>query len=292
MPLTIRSVLVLAALCSSLLPARNAGAQQNARKNSAPPSAAGAACVRAYEQAQEQRQSGKLLQARGALESCARDECPGFIRSDCVAWYGEVQSELPTVVFAARSEGRDLADVRVSAGQRVLTSRVDGKPIELDPGEYDLEFSALTMQSVRQHVVVLRGERNRLLRVELVPLQRPHSSIRAVAPEAERAWLLPGIFGGVAVLGLSSFGAFGAWGRSAESKLESTCSPRCSPDQISGVRTKYLIADVSLGMSVASLGLAAWLALSAGGEQRAAHSSPLDVRASTDGLRASYRGAF
>jgi hypothetical protein len=45
-----------------------------------------AECARAYEEGQELRKSGQLLSARTALQSCARDDCPGFIRSDCAAW--------------------------------------------------------------------------------------------------------------------------------------------------------------------------------------------------------------
>jgi hypothetical protein len=104
--------------------------------------------------------------------------------------------------------------------------------------------------------------------------------------------VLPAVFGGVAVLGLAGFAVFGTRGRSAESRLQTTCSPHCSEDQISSVRTQYAVADVSLGVGLASLGLAAYFALRSSPEQRAPQTSSFDVQASPRALSASYQGAF
>jgi hypothetical protein len=288
MSLKARYTIALLTLVS--LPIRPASAEESDTNEPAT-----AACVSAYEQAQEQRHHGKLLEARVQLQACARDSCPEFIRKDCVAWHGEVQAEVPTIVFTARSAGRDLTEVRVSLGQRELASRIDGQAIELDPGEYDLKFTAPGMQPLAQHVLISRGERNRLQRAELVPLSNVATAAGQAAtlpPPSQRSWVLPGVFAGVAVLGLSSFAAFGAWGHSAESTLKTTCSPNCSRDQISEVQTKYAVADISLAVGVASLGLATYFALSSSPQRRTGQSSPFDVQASAHGLSASYRGAF
>lgn len=294
MSLKIRSTVIMVAVCAwSVSPAR--AAESDASEASEVADVASAECVRAYEKAQEQRHHGKLLDASTQLQACARDACPAFIRKDCAAWYGEVQAEIPTVVFTARSAGRDLTDVRVLLGTRELASRIDGQAVELDPGEYDFEFKAPGMKPLTQHVLISRGERNRLQRAELLPLSAPaeadHSAAR-VPPRFERSWLLPGVFGTLGVLGLSSFAVFGVWGHSAESKLETSCAPDCSQSQIANVRTKYTIADVSLGVGVASLGLATYFALRSAPEPQAAHASPFDLRASSHGLSATYQGAF
>ena len=207
----------------------------NAKLSSAPDTSA---CVQAYEQAQEQRQSGQLLEARGQLEVCARAACPKFIRSDCLTWDDELRAEIPTVVFAARSSGRDLSDVQVSLGERLLSARIDGEAIELDPGAYDFEFQLNGMPPVTQHVLISRGEKNRLLRAEFEPAASgpaPDSGT-SPPPNPQRSWALPVIFGGVGVLGLAGFAGFGALGHSAESQLEKTCSPHCDKDQIANVR--------------------------------------------------------
>jgi hypothetical protein len=252
------------------------------------------ACVHAYEQAQEERQSDKLLAARAHLTECAQDTCPAFIRSDCNAWSHELQAEMPSVVFTAHSAGKDLTEVGVSSGQRLLTSRIDGQAIELDPGEYDFQFTAPGMQPVTNHVRISRGERY-LQSVELVPLpNEPMAGHEAASlpPTARRSAALPAVFGGLAVVGLASFAVFGTRGRSAESTLQTTCSPHCSEAQISSVRTQYAIADVSLGVGLASLGLAAYFAFRPSTEQRSTQASSFDVQASSRALSASYRGAF
>lgn len=235
------------------------------------PSATNAECAHAYEQAQEQRKSGELIAARSTLQSCARDECPEFIRTDCSSWYEEVQDEVPTLVFAARSQGRDLSNVQVALGDRVLAARLDGEAVELDPGEFDFVFRAPSLRPLTQHFVVARGERNRLIQVELEPEAGPASESPDSGPiqarSRSRSLLVPGIFAGVGVLGVAGFAGLGAWGHADENRLESSCSPSCGHAQVSEVRTKYLLADVSLGVGVASLALGAYFFFSGGSSQ-------------------------
>lgn len=259
--------------------------------------ATNAECANAYEQGQEQRKSGKLISARSTLQMCARDECPDFIRSDCANWYGEVQNEVPTLVFAARSQGRDLSDVRVSVGDRLLSARVDGQVVELDPGEYDFDFRAPDLRPLRQHFVVARGERNRLIQVELEPIAAARAAAAApapVAPRQGRSLLLPGLFAGIGAVGVAGFAGLGSWGHSQENELEGSCSPHCSDARVSEVRTKYLLADVSLGVGVASLALGAYFFFSQGsGDAQARGRAPqVAVLASSKGASFAYGGAF
>jgi hypothetical protein len=212
-----------------------------------------ARCVEAYERGQEQRKSGQLIAARDTLQRCARDECPSFIRADCINWYGEVQGEVPTLVFAARSSGRDVVDVRVTLGERVLAARIDGQVVELDPGEYDFQFEGAG-QSVLQRFVIARGERNRLIQVEMSgPPLTPSGDARPPSRTSPRSLVVPSVFIGVGVAGLAGFAGLAAWGRSSESKLELSCSPRCSEGRVASVKRKYLLADASLGVGVVAL---------------------------------------
>jgi hypothetical protein len=256
-----------------------------------------AACVQAYEEGQVARKAGRLISARDTLRECARDECPDFIRSDCVAWYGEVQSEVPTVVFAARSQDRDLVDVQVTLDGRQIAARIDGQSLELDPGEYDFAFESPDMQPRTQHSVVVRGERNRLIQVELSPVHA--SSNEPIAPPAtplararSRSLLVPGVFAGVGAAGLVGFAVLGASGRASESQLERTCSPNCTDSQISAVRTKYLVADVSLGVGVASLALGAYFLFSQPRAESTARAPAWNVHAGAEGASFIYGGRF
>lgn len=287
MPLTRRCSALLALLAT--VTAARAHGQVSAE---APATTASAACAPAYEQGQEQRQAGRLLEARATLRACARDECPEFIRDDCSAWYDEIEQEIPTLVLSAGSRGRDLTDVRVSIGSRVLASRVAGQAIELDPGEYDLQFSAPGMLPLTERLVIARGQRNRLLRVELAPVAAAPSRALPDPPRQERSLTAPAILAGVGAVGLIGFGALAAWGRSDESKLADSCAPRCNKNDIAEVRTKYVLSDVSLGVGVASLVAAAYVFLRA--PAGAPPSPPARVALNVDGstLSASYGGAF
>jgi hypothetical protein len=58
-------------------------------------------CAAAAETAQRLRARGLLLDARGQLRTCSRDECPAAVRADCQEWLAEIERSLP----AAQQDG-------------------------------------------------------------------------------------------------------------------------------------------------------------------------------------------
>jgi hypothetical protein len=145
------------------------------------------------------------------------------------------------------------------------------------------------METQIKHFVLVPGERNRLIEVELVPIgTAQEQAVPPPSPPRARSLLLPGIFAGVGAVGLAGFAGLGAWGRSNESKLERSCSPHCSKGDISDVRTKYLLADVSLGVGVASLALGAYFFL----RQDAGDAPAVSVSATPRTATLTYGGAF
>jgi hypothetical protein len=81
------------------------------------------------------------------------------------------------------------------------------------------------------------------------------------------------MLGGVGIAALGSFTYFALSGKAEERKLR-RCAPDCEPDDVTPMRTRYLVADVSLGVAALSLGAAGYLLLFTGsdadGETRAA----------------------
>jgi hypothetical protein len=78
---------------------------------------------------------------------------------------------------------------------------------------------------------------------------------------------------GAAALG--SFAFFALTGKSDENDLRDSCSPNCPESDVDSVRTKYLVADISLGVGIASLGAATWLFVTSRNERReSAHRTP------------------
>lgn len=70
------------------------------------------------------------------------------------------------------------------------------------------------------------------------------------------------VLGAVSVAGLATFGTLAILARNDQNELERTCSPRCSPDQVQPMKTKFLIADIGLAVFAVSLGGAGYLVLS------------------------------
>jgi hypothetical protein len=73
------------------------------------------------------------------------------------------------------------------------------------------------------------------------------------------------VLGGVGVVALGSFAAFALSGKSAESAMDG-CKPACTQAQADKMRLRYLLADVSLGVGVAALGVGGYLYFSAARE--------------------------
>lgn len=267
-------------------------------------------CARAYEQAQEQRHAGALVSARDELSRCEQDDCPAFIRSDCARWLGEVVAEQPTLLLVAKRGALELSDVRVSIGERVLAERLSAQPIDLDPGSYDLRFETAGSPPVLRHVLVQSGQKNLRVEVEFEPLppEAVPPSARAGAASgasassttsgtldgnARTSRVLPWTLLAVGAAGLVSGVGLDIWARSDEQRLADSCAPDCTDAQLRPVRNKYLIGDLSAGMGLASISLAAYLFLtSPPHEPRARAPLPLSVAVGENGLFAGYRGQF
>src|SRR5438045_3167512 len=85
-----------------------------------------AACLDSHARAQVLRKHGSLRAARKALATCADASCPSLVARDCTKWIGEVESEQPTVVVAARDRnGVATGAVRVFVDGEPLVASLD-----------------------------------------------------------------------------------------------------------------------------------------------------------------------
>lgn len=225
-------------------------------------------CAAAYERAQEDRAASHLKSARDDLVICAQQTCPSFVQTDCVQWLAEVEAEMPSVVVAAKaSDGSDTVDVKVTVDGEVFAEQLDGKTKDIDPGMHVFRFEHADAEPIERQILIRQGEKNRIVEVSFAPTEPPAREEPTPAPSPKTPEVVeepppasPGplrpyafVAGGVGALGLLSFGVFGLLGRSEQSHLEDTCNPNCTDDQIAPVRTKYLIADISLAVGVAGL---------------------------------------
>lgn len=220
------------------------------------------ACVEAADVAQERRSAGHLRDARVQLQRCAQSSCPALVRNDCTQWLAEVNASMPTVVLRAEgARGEDIVDIRFELDGEPLAVKVDGMPIDVDPGLHVFAAHTSQGQSSRQEIVVQTGEKNRLVAFRFAPSQASATAAYPGAPAPARPSPAAWIFAGIAMAGGASFGYFGLRGTSEVRDMRSECAGHCPGERVDAAYEKLLAADVSLGVALVSAGFATYFFL-------------------------------
>jgi len=220
-----------------------------------------AECAASHFHAQELRREGKYRAVRGALEACSRPSCPTVIQTECADWLKEIESAIPSIVVEARDDtGRDLMDVEVQIDAERVAARLDGRALEIDPGEHVLRFRSAQGTTIEQRILIREGDRGRAVLVRFPASPRPPASGATPThpvPDRPSGGISPlGVaFGGVALLAVASFATFAVWGKVKQNELDD-CAGHCHPEDLDKMHTRYLIADVSLGVAAVATGAA------------------------------------
>jgi hypothetical protein len=235
-------------------------------------------CIQAAEEGERARQGGDLLRSREIFARCAAPACPAVVRRDCGVWLEDAARQTPSIVLGARdAQGHDVLDATASVDGSVVQKRLDGSPVELNPGPHVVRLEIPGAPPVTMDVVLRAGEKNRPIMAALAPPTLPPPQQGAptrVAPPlalspspepqtSEHHGLPAGtyVLGGVGVAALGVFGYFAWRGKTDADGLRSGCAPGCSPSDVSAVRTKLGVADVALGLAVVSLAAATWIGI-------------------------------
>lgn len=232
------------------------------------------ACAASYTDGQLRQMQGRLLESVEKFQSCAAPACPEEIRVECANSMLAVKEVVPSIVIAVRRGDDDILDALVSIDGARTHTRLDGRPTELDPGPHVVTVHVAGEGPLERQLVLRQGERNRLVSITLPvkpPPKLPTTGLTHVAspaqpsaaaqPESKAASRALGpalLAAGVGLASAGSFVGFALAGRSKEAQLEG-CKPRCTRDQVDLMRERYLVADISLGISVLSFGTAVWL---------------------------------
>jgi len=251
-------------------------------------------CIDSSDRGQVLRDQGSLIAAREAFLACSEESCPEPVRLDCQAWFADADRRLPSIVVRPRdSRGRDLADVRVFDGPRLLAEGANGRAVSIDPGKHELRFERVGAPSVILEFVARETEKARIVDV-VIP-----SDARADARDQSRpsgraiptaSWVL----GGVGLLGIGAFGYLGWTARSDVDEMRRSCAPRCDESRVDDARARALFANVSLGVGVLAIGTATWLALRGNAPEAPERTSRvrLVVEPRASGLAAGVSGSF
>ena len=262
-------------------------------------SAAGDVCATAYEHSQELRADKDLVGAREQLLQCSQAGCAEFIRKDCGQWLGEVETALPTVaVIAQDGKGQPLTAVQITVDGSVIAAALDGRALPLNPGKHHFRFDAAGFQPLERDALIVEGQKAQPIALSFEPLvATPLSPPAPLAPEPGPRVTAPVIaLGALGVAGLATFAGFALTGLSQEHELrDQPCAGThtCTDSQLSPIKHKYLIADISLGVGVVSLAAATYFLLSPPKPTASASTAPrLDVNAGASWLMASLSARY
>jgi hypothetical protein len=238
-------------------------------------------CINANEQAGQLRKAGKLRDARTSLRLCSADVCPAAVRRDCLAGAERVDADVPSITLSAQDPtGNDLAAVRVSIDGQLVAERLDGKPVEVDPGEHVFRFEAAGLPPLEKRLVIVEAEKNRRERVQLgepkpvaAPAPAPPPQPPPVAAEHHGAsrrsvgFVVGGVgLGVMAVGGVAGILAVAEWSSAKDACGTVNFPLRCNnPSQASSDRSTTLaagaVADIGLGVGAVALVTGAVLVL-------------------------------
>jgi hypothetical protein len=125
------------------------------------------ACGVTFRSAVQLEQSGHLRQAKDMLLACMKPACGG-VKLRCTALFSQLEADTPSVVPLVVDEGGDpRVDVQVTMDNELLTSRLDGRALPVDPGLHEFSFSADGSVLASQKVMIVQGQRNRPINVAL-----------------------------------------------------------------------------------------------------------------------------
>lgn len=289
--------------------------------------AGGIDCSAVYDAGLEQERAGHLREATEIFQSCAADSCRSPGRQQCEAKLIRLELDAPSVVPLAKdSTGASLLNVEVTMDGVSLTSRLDGRAYRVDPGLHEFVFSADGERLSSQELVIVQGQRNREIWLELpaepaavAEVEAPATTVAsektpdlnvprthtetALAPRVaisahdvpeSHTSLTPYFLAGGALLGAGAYIVLSSWARSDNTKL-GQCSPNCSPDAVSHIRTLYTAADISLGVAAVAAVTSATLFIFTGSSSHSERSDrgyALSVQPERNGALATVRGSL
>jgi len=221
-------------------------------------------CLAAYVAGQDAREKGRLRDARVELETCGQDHCPTAVRKDCVEWLAQVTSSLPSVVVASvDDEGKEITNATITLDGQPFSMARDGRAVPIDPGPHTFKFDAPEHEPQTVEIVILEGQKNRLVSGKLVRKQAPKSIPKEYPRRPYQSRLYGIIIGGAAIASFAVFAGYGISGASDMRDLESGCgaTQSCKQEDVDDARAKLITADAFLVTGIVAGAISAYFLL-------------------------------
>jgi hypothetical protein len=220
-------------------------------------------CAKAYTEGQSLRDEHKLIEARTRLRVCAQQTCASFMQNDCATWLAQVESRLPAIVLSAHTPAGDAitsATVTMDGATQPLASKLDGRAIDVNPGEHEFVFVGADGERAVVKVIVPEGEHAQKVAATLgsaaVIVAPRETETRVSTTPTTTANPVRTVGFVVGAFGLASLAAGGVLGLVAATTKSSKCQPdnTCVPGTVS---TLYTEATASTATVIAGVALVA-----------------------------------
>lgn len=223
------------------------------------------ACNASYERADllvHAQKTPRLLEARDALRICGGASCKPWMVKECTKWLADVETRIPSIVPSSN----ETASVAIDGNE--ITSPLDGRAIDVDPGEHEFVFTTADGRKVTQRVVVREGAKAQAItatfeRTAPATTTKPASPIRSEpvapssAPRSPNMLRTVGfVTGGVGIGALALGAVFGL------SAMSSKDDAQCQGDVCSANGS---LADARSQATISTIAFIGGAALVAGG---------------------------
>lgn len=139
-----------------------------------------ALCQAALKKSRRQVHGDQLVEAKETLATCARPVCGPSVRAACGKLAASSEADLPSVVPVVSDAPS--SDVAVKVDGQLLTAKVDGQAVAINPGRHELTFSTEDKVFATKNVVIEKGQKDQRITVE----GPPSSSATSVAASSSR----------------------------------------------------------------------------------------------------------
>jgi len=109
--------------------------------------------------------------------ACSRAACAESVRQECLTRHTQLAGDIPSIVpLVTDTAGTPRVLVEVRIDGQLVTSRISGQAVQVDPGKHAITFSTDDGVFATREVFVAQGERNHPLHVVL------HAAAPAAVP--------------------------------------------------------------------------------------------------------------
>lgn len=217
-------------------------------------------CVDDNRTAQDLRRNGHFGAARESLRRCAVAACPALVRDDCTLRLDDLEKAQPSLMFEVTdTSGTDIIAVRIRVDGTLLTDRLDGTPLKVDPGAHVVTFEVAGRPTVTESLLVREGEAARRERVVIASITKVPADRHQVQRVAGVAIAAAGLIG-IGMGTVFGFHALSEWSDSNAACPHEMCTV-AGASAASSAKTSAQVANVAIVMGAAALagGATLWI---------------------------------